>query len=313
TLPTIETQGDIGVNIASFGRHLKAENLAYKTQKAYLEAATQLTAFLFEAGMPQDVANIRREHVESFITHILERRKASTANNRYRGLQAFFKWADEEGLLTNGSPMAKMRPPRVPEEPPDVLKEDELRRLLDACSGTTFDDRRDAAILRVFYATGARLAEVAGLRWNPEDEEENDVGLDDGVLRVLGKGRRWRFVAIGPKVVKSLDRFLRLAARLDLFEDCLGGLRLTLSQELKGFVDSGWSARFRTLGRKRFNRFRILLAEFCLPSVRVSKLLAVLRLELVLPSFCLSQQDFDDDRYLVTTFHNDFYDTTPSA
>ena len=213
TLPTIETQGDIGVNIASFGRHLKAENLAYKTQKAYLEATTQLTAFLAETGMPQDVANIRREHVESFITHILERRKASTANNRYRGLQAFFKWADEEGLLSNGSPMAKMRPPRVPEEPPDVLKKDELRRLLDACAGTTFDDRRDAAILRVFFATGVRLAEMAGLRWNPEDEEENDVELDDGVLRVLGKGRRWRLVSIGPKVVKSLDRYLRLRAQ----------------------------------------------------------------------------------------------------
>ncbi len=213
TLPTIETHGDIGVNIASFGRHLKAENLAYKTQKTYLEATTQLTAFLAEAGMPQDVANIRREHVESFITHILERRKASTANNRYRGLQAFFKWADEEGLLGNGSPMAKMRPPRVPEEPPDVLRKDELRQRLDACAGTTLDDRRDAAILRVFFATGVRLAEMAGLRWNPEDEEENDVELDDGVLRVLGKGRRWRLVSIGPKVVKSLDRYLRLRAQ----------------------------------------------------------------------------------------------------
>ncbi len=213
TLPTIETHGDIGVNIASFGRHLKAENLAYKTQKTYLEATTQLTAFLAEAGMPQDVANIRREHVESFITPLLERRKASTANNRYRGLQAFFKWADEEGLLGNGSPMAKMRPPRVPEEPPDVLKKDELRQLLDACAGTNFDDRRDAAILRVFFATGVRLAEMAGLRWNPQDEEENDVELDDGVLRVLGKGHRWRLVSIGPKVVKSLDRYLRLRAQ----------------------------------------------------------------------------------------------------
>jgi integrase/recombinase XerC len=63
---------------------------------------------------------------------------------------------------------------------------------------------------------------VAGLRWNPDDDEANDVGLDDGLLRVLGKGERWRLLPIGPKAVKALDRYVRLRARhAHAAEQCL--------------------------------------------------------------------------------------------
>ena len=81
---TITTAGDIGVNIDSFRRHLAAENLSPRTVTSYLEATGQFAAFLADKGMPEDLANIKREHVESFITHLLDRWKASTANNRYR-------------------------------------------------------------------------------------------------------------------------------------------------------------------------------------------------------------------------------------
>jgi site-specific recombinase XerD len=163
--PFITAPGDIGVNIDSFRRHLAAENLSPRTVQAYLEATAQFARFLADLGMPQDVANIWREHVESFVTHLLERWKASTANNRYRGLQSFFKWLDEEGELTNGNPMLKMKPPRVPEEPPDVLTEDAIRSLIAVCERDAgLEGRRDAAMIRVPYDTGARLSEVANLR-----------------------------------------------------------------------------------------------------------------------------------------------------
>ena len=159
---TITTAGDIGVNIDSFRRHLAAENLSPRTVTSYLEATGQFARFLAEQGMPENLANIRREHVESFIAHLLSRWKASTANNRYRGLQSFFTWADEEGELTNGNPMAKMKPPRVPEEPPDVLSDDalEFTRALELptfeAAGMTLIRRltlvlRDGTVETVFY------------------------------------------------------------------------------------------------------------------------------------------------------------------
>lgn len=209
----IRPAGDIGVNIASFGRHLRAENLSPRTQETYTEAARQLARFLAERGMPQDVAIMTREHIETFITNLLERWKPATANNRFRGLQSFFQWLVEEGEISE-SPMVRMKPPRVPENPPDVLRESELKALLSACEKDQgFEGRRDAAILRVFIDTGARRAEVAGLRWNPSESENNDVDLDQRLLRVVGKGRRERVLPIGHKTVRALDRYLRRRAQ----------------------------------------------------------------------------------------------------
>ena len=129
---TIEPPRDIAVNVASFRRHLRAENLSPRTEETYTEAVEQFARYVAARGMPLEVGHVKREHVESFIEYLLQHRKPATANNRYRGLQAFFKWCEEEGEIRT-TPMARMKPPRVPETPPDVLKEDQLRALLAAC------------------------------------------------------------------------------------------------------------------------------------------------------------------------------------
>jgi len=200
---------DIIPNLQSFCRHLAAENLAARTVETYSESVNQLAAFLQAQGMPQEVAHIKREHIESFIAHLLAIRKPATASNRFRGLQSFFKWlADEGEVKTN--PMDRMKPPRVPEAPPDVLREEQLKALLATCeTGSQFEDRRDAALIRVFCDTGARLSEVTNLRLNLADDSANDVDLNQAVLRVIGKGSRERVLAVGRKTVRALDRYIR--------------------------------------------------------------------------------------------------------
>ncbi len=206
----IKAAGDLTVNIESFGRHLRAENLSTKTFEAYVGATRQLHQYLMDQGMPLNVGSIRREHVEAFITDLLEHWKPATANNRFRGVQAFFKWALSEGEI-KGSPMAQMKPPRIPENPPPVLREEELKNLLATCErGQDFESRRDTALIRMFIDTGARLSEISELRWSPSNDTVNDVDLDRGLLRVLGKGRRERILGIGRKTVRALDRYLRL-------------------------------------------------------------------------------------------------------
>ena len=175
----IKSVGDLCVNIDSFELHIRAENLSPATLVAYSGAARQFHSYLVDHGMPSDVADIRREHVESFIADLLLKWKPATANNRYRGLQSFFKWAAEEGEVKT-SPMANMKPPRIPENPPPVLREDDLKRLLATCEHSQdFESRRDAALIRVFIDTGARLSEVANLRWSPDDDTNNDVALPE--------------------------------------------------------------------------------------------------------------------------------------
>jgi site-specific recombinase XerD len=197
-----KTQVDIPALLPSWQRSLRAARRSPRTVQSYTEAAEQLADFLIRHGMPSAVDSIRREHVESFIEDLDRRFKPTTVGVRFRSLQQLFKWLLEEGEVER-DPMERMRSPKVPEDPPAVLSDAELRALLKACEGSGFAERRDTAILRTFIDTGARLSEVANLRMA-------DVDLDDMTLTVLGKGERVRVLPIGAKTVKAIDRYLRV-------------------------------------------------------------------------------------------------------
>jgi site-specific recombinase XerC len=186
----------------SFLRHLAAENRSRSTLTTYGAAIDLLSAFLGEV----DVAAIRPGHVESFLIDLRQRgQRPATLANRYRSLQQFFRWLVDEGELTV-SPMANLKPPHVPEEPPQVLQEAELRALLATVDGTDFEARRDMAILRLFLDTGMRRTELAGLNLA-------DMDLEQGVAVVMGKGSRPRACPFGRKTAQAIDRYLRVRAR----------------------------------------------------------------------------------------------------
>jgi site-specific recombinase XerC len=189
---------------ASFRRTLRAEDKSERTVKSYTEAVGLLADLLAQRGHPLTVTAITRNDVRGFIADQLQRWKPATALNRYRSLQAFFKWCVAEGEL-DASPMTGMKPPQLPDEPPPVLTDDQLRRLLKSCDGRDFTDRRDTAIIRLFIDTGVRVSEAAGITLD-------DLELDDQVVIVLGKGRRPRAVPFGRKTALALDRYLRLRA-----------------------------------------------------------------------------------------------------
>lgn len=196
---------DLSILLPSWARHLRAANLSPKTITSYLTGGHQLLDYLTAAGMPTEVASIRREHVEAFIEHLLGRYRPSTAATRYRDLQQMFRWLVDEGEIAD-SPMARMRPPKLDEAPVPIVSPADLKTLLAACDGRSFEDRRDTAILRTFITTGARLAEIANLR-------PQDVDLDRRELWVVGKGRKARVLALGNKAIKAIDRYQRIRAR----------------------------------------------------------------------------------------------------
>jgi site-specific recombinase XerD len=168
--------GELTVLLGSWRLHLEAANLSARIIRAYTDDATLFARFLVGRGMPTTAASIRREHVEAFIASELERTAPSSAATRYRSLQQFFRWLDEEGEI-GASPMAKMRPPIIPEQPVPVLPDDQVRRLLDSCAGRDFRSRRDVAIIRLFLDTGMRLEGMGGLRHNGDDADLSDIDL----------------------------------------------------------------------------------------------------------------------------------------
>ena len=188
----------------SFLRALRAENLAPKTLVTYGESIRQFGRYLGEKGMPTDVSKITREYVEAFITDLLAHWKPATANNRYRALQRYFRWLVEEGEIKE-SPMARMRPPKVPEQPPEILSNDDIIALLKICEGRDFTSRRDSAIIRLLIDAGLRRGELAGLTLEAVD-------LDAQTVTVVGKGARLRSVPFGRKAARDLDRYLRVRA-----------------------------------------------------------------------------------------------------
>src|ERR1017187_9261818 len=105
------------------------------------------------------------------------------------------------------------KPRRYP--PAEVRKEsgEELTRLEHACTGRSFAQRRDTAIIAVFTATGIRLAELAGLRYDPGDPRRSDIDLWQREITVRGKGGKDRIVRIGHQTARSLDRYLRARSR----------------------------------------------------------------------------------------------------
>ena len=119
-------------------------------------------------------------------------------------LRQFFTWLVSEGERDD-NPLAGRPVPKVGGQPVAIVSEDDLRKLLAACSGTAFGDRRDTAIVRLFLDTGMRRGELAGLR-------VNDVDLPDRSVTVMGKGGRIRTVPFGVRTATALARYLRARA-----------------------------------------------------------------------------------------------------
>lgn len=191
----------------SFQRHLRARGLSPKTGATYGEAIGQFIDYLRALGpdAPDSVAAIGRSDVEGFILSLSARGLApATLNGRYRSLCSFFKWLVEEEEIP-AAPTAKMTPPKVPEQPVDVLTADQVGAMVKACD-RSFEGIRDAALILTLYDTGLRRAELLGVT-------TADVHLDDDVIIVTGKGGSRRAAPFGAKAAKLLDRYARARAK----------------------------------------------------------------------------------------------------
>lgn len=204
--------GPFAADVASFGLHLAAENKAAGTIRIYTEAPRWFAAahLLRETGKTRweqvDVQDVQR-----WIVWLLRHYSETYAYQQYRSLQQFFRWLAAEDEIAD--PMARLRAPKVVDKPVPFFTSGELSRLERACQGSTFAQRRDAAILAVFRATGVRLAELAGIRYDPDDPGRSDVDLARREVYIRGKRGKDRVVRIDHEAARRLDRYLRARAR----------------------------------------------------------------------------------------------------
>jgi site-specific recombinase XerD len=198
--------------LRDWDRTLRGGNYPETTRYNYLLAATQFGRYLIdntdelEAGeAAADPTEVERGHIEEFQAWMVQTRSASTALNKHKGLQQFFKWLVEEEDLER-SPLARVKQPKTAQTLIPILGDDDTAKILATCKDKDFLALRDTAIIRVFYSTGARLSEVAGLQLD-------DIDLNTDTLLFHGKGMKDRRVRFGGKAGRALSRYLRVRAR----------------------------------------------------------------------------------------------------
>ncbi|MGH3322101.1 MAG: site-specific tyrosine recombinase XerD [Streptosporangiaceae bacterium] len=195
--------------LASYGRDLRR----------YLTVLTGRGRATLDAVTEEDVASFVVALREGDAEHQpLGAGSAARAVVAVRGLHRF---ATREGIASS-DPSRAVRPPTPPRRLPKALSVDEVERLLTAAGpGDTARSLRDRALLEVLYGTGARISEAVGLA-------VDDVDLDEGIVRLAGKGGKQRLVPMGRYASESLAAYL-VRARPTLAASGQGGGGLFLN------------------------------------------------------------------------------------
>lgn len=186
-----------------YARYLLSEGKAQGTVDKYVAAVEDLRRFLVEHSWSTHVAEVQKPQLQEYMAAMLAAHKSSTANTRFYSLRAFFTYLLEDDEI-RWDPMAGMSPPPAPAPPVPVLPAETINALLKTCKSSSFEDRRDAALIMVLYDTGCRASECAGMLLSR---------TGDGSAQVLGKGSKWRTVHYGLSTARVLDRYLRIRDR----------------------------------------------------------------------------------------------------
>lgn len=176
-----------------------ARNLAKTSQDLYRVTAADLIDFCTRSTLAGTVADLSPETLRRYCVDMLARLKDSTAATRFVIVRQFVRFLVAEGLLDQ-DPTASLKAPRVAEQPVALVSDQQLRALLKTCSGTTYPERRDLAMLRLLFDCGLRRRELLGLK-------VEDVDFEQDQLVVMGKGGRQRYVPFGAKTGLALRRY----------------------------------------------------------------------------------------------------------
>ena len=199
--------------IEQFSRYLlSARNASRETVRAYRREVSDLRDFLSEDGRTMfapggagwwksvSVADLRR-----YLAARFPGRKGSTMARKIAALRSFFSFLVTRGEIP-GNPAIGVTAPRRSMRLPEFLPVDEMMDLLRSLPAGEKAGKRDVAILELLYSSGLRVGELVSLR-------RMDVSLEEGTVRVRGKGRKVRVVPVGEKARNALLGYLAETGR----------------------------------------------------------------------------------------------------
>lgn len=174
------------------------EGLSRNTLAAYRRDLTLYARWLAERGLQLPATS--EADLQAYFAARHADTKATSANRRLTVFKRYFRWALRERLITE-DPTLRLQSAKQPLRVPKTLTEAQVESLLEAPDVDTPLGLRDRTMLEVMYASGLRVSELVGLK-------TFNVGMNEGVLRVLGKGSKERLVPFGQVARDWIVRYL---------------------------------------------------------------------------------------------------------
>ena len=185
--------------------HNRSEGKSARTVEWYGQVLELFHGWLVSEGRSTFLDDVGEGEVREFTLHLQDRRglwglaSSHTVNNRVRALRAFFSWLHRQGY-TEEHRLKGVRPPKVQSKVIDILTDGEIAAIFAAMNTDTLSGARSRAIFSLMLDAGPRLSEVVSLKFR-------DVHLEEGYVKVLGKGNKERIVAFGSACQHSLIEY----------------------------------------------------------------------------------------------------------
>ena len=183
-----------------YQRHLATERrLSPHTVAAYLRDLSALVRWCERSGLA-DWSELDHQHVRTFAARShAQGLSGRSIQRRLAAVRSFYNFLLREGALRR-NPALEVQAPKPGRRLPAALDVDQMARLLSFKPKTALE-RRDLALLELFYSSGLRLSELTGLRLK-------NVDLDTGQVTVTGKGDKERIVPVGRAAIAALRAWL---------------------------------------------------------------------------------------------------------
>jgi len=202
--------------ISQFIHYLTVEkNASPHTCRCYQRDLEGFEDFLKNSGMilgssaEVEWKKVDRITIRKYLSFLHRKNKKSSIARKISSLRSFFRYLNREQMIAS-NPAKSISTPKVEKTLPTTLTVDEAFRLMESpknlsekfSPAVTKDKRlRDRAILELLYSSGLRVSELVGLN-------ANQIELELGIVRVMGKGRKERIVPVGIKAAESLNAYL---------------------------------------------------------------------------------------------------------
>lgn len=175
-------------------------NYSDLTIKAYTDDIAHFTSFLSETG-DNDLLKIELLDARVYLSHLTDEQYTRTSISRkISSLRAFYQYLMNHGFISE-NPFSYLHLKKSGLRLPNFFYSEEIELLFEAASGNELLDYRDKAILEILYGTGIRVSECQSIRLE-------DIDLDLGVMLVLGKGNRERYVPFGEYAKYALEDYM---------------------------------------------------------------------------------------------------------